>query len=121
VDLQHGVCAKTVILNKEDEDDRKPLTLPDCLVPLAVHGCGITCMLLDTYEKPLRASQELTKRMGNVTFLTDPVAQKMGMVNLPPHILTDGTLVGSLRVGENDEFVPGSTPRSSLSEVESNV
>ena len=95
--------------------------LPDYLVPLAVHGCGITCMLLDTYDTPLVATPEIRKKVDDILFLTDPVAQKMGMVNLPPHILTDGKLMGSLRVGENDEYAPGSTPRSSLSEVESKV
>jgi len=57
------------------------------MVVLAVHGTGVTCMLLNRPDG------------------AEKVAEKVGMVNLPPYILAQTEKCGSLRIGvlENEK------------------
>ncbi|TDL21332.1 hypothetical protein BD410DRAFT_724345 [Rickenella mellea] len=54
---------------------------PNALVPLAVHGCGITCMILHRPDNPR------------------DVAYRVGMVSMPPYVLVQGRKTGSVRIG----------------------
>ncbi|KAJ6609571.1 hypothetical protein B0H10DRAFT_1813492, partial [Mycena sp. CBHHK59/15] len=53
---------------------------PNAMVPLAIHGNGITCMLLH------RSDREYEKVYG---------AHKVGMVNCPPYVLAETKRVGT--------------------------
>jgi general stress protein CsbA len=55
---------------------------PNALVPLAIHGCGVTCLVLHHH--------------GDDPFKT---AYKLGIVNMPPYILAQGKVMASLTVG----------------------
>ncbi|KAK7455876.1 hypothetical protein VKT23_010913 [Stygiomarasmius scandens] len=58
---------------------------PNCMAVLAVHGTGVTYMLLNRQDG------------------ADEVAKKVGMVNLPPYTLAYTRKSGSLRVGLVEE------------------
>ncbi|KAK7455870.1 hypothetical protein VKT23_010907 [Stygiomarasmius scandens] len=70
VDLQSGMKAQVFVTKR-----------PNAMAVLAVHGTGVTCMLLN---RPEGASK---------------VAEKVGMVNLPSYILAKAIKSGSIRVG----------------------
>ncbi|PVG04937.1 hypothetical protein CPB86DRAFT_721520 [Serendipita vermifera] len=59
--------------------------LPNALVPLAIHGCGITCLVLHHHDDPFEP------------------AIKLGIVNMPPYISVFGEEVGSLVVANSVE------------------
>ncbi|KIJ45912.1 hypothetical protein M422DRAFT_129897, partial [Sphaerobolus stellatus SS14] len=56
------------------------LEIPNQLVALAIHGTGITCVLLNRSDNALE------------------LASKVGMVNLPPYILAQTFQSGSVYV-----------------------
>ncbi|TFK31682.1 hypothetical protein BDQ12DRAFT_693716 [Crucibulum laeve] len=70
VDLNSRVAAKTNVLG-----------VPNDLIMLAVHGCGITCMLLHRPDDPKL------------------ISPKVGMVNLPPYILVQSQQSGTVFIG----------------------
>jgi len=70
VDLRNQILVKTIVN-----------TRPNALVPLAVHGSGITCMLLC---RPHNHAD---------------IAHKAGMASLPPYILAQTVKSGTLYVG----------------------
>lgn len=72
IDLRTGVMTKATVTKK-----------PNGMVILAVHGSGITCMLLDRDEKHIKAT----------------VAVKVGMANLPPFVLAQAEESGTVYVG----------------------
>ncbi|KAK7455878.1 hypothetical protein VKT23_010915 [Stygiomarasmius scandens] len=76
VDLRLGIRTRVVVTKK-----------PNSMVILAIHGTGVTCMLLNRPDGG------------------DKVAEKVGMVNLPPYILAQTEKCGSLRIGvlENEK------------------
>ncbi|KAJ7741353.1 hypothetical protein B0H16DRAFT_1323905, partial [Mycena metata] len=76
VDLSCGTCVKTTVISP-----------PDTIVPLALHGDGITCMLVKWPE-------------GSGTALVP--ATKVGMCNLPPYILRQTVKAGTIYVGSTD-------------------
>ncbi|KAJ7131166.1 hypothetical protein C8R44DRAFT_665016 [Mycena epipterygia] len=71
VDLRSKVYVETVVVSK-----------PNAMVPLAIHGSGVTCMLLD--------------RSGDAK--NDPTfsARKVGMCNVPPYIFAQTTKSGTI-------------------------
>ncbi|KAJ6500925.1 hypothetical protein C8R45DRAFT_820772 [Mycena sanguinolenta] len=75
VDLGNRVYVDTIVVAR-----------PNCLVPLAIHGSGVTCMLLE------RAEDSKKK--------TTIVAQKVGMCNLPPYIFAQTKKCGTTFVGD---------------------
>jgi hypothetical protein len=81
VDLNLGIKAECYIREWEE----KP---PNALIPLAVHGCGVTCLILHHHDDRLKA------------------AVKLGIINLPPYILGQGVALPPLEVGAVKE-----TPR----------
>jgi hypothetical protein len=74
VDLNLGIKAECYIREWEE----KP---PNALIPLAVHGCGVTCLILHHHDDRLKA------------------AVKLGIINLPPYILKEGIALPPLEVG----------------------
>ncbi|KAK7458721.1 hypothetical protein VKT23_009721 [Stygiomarasmius scandens] len=70
IDLRSRTKAQVVVTKR-----------PNSIVVLGIHGSGVTCMLLN------RPDGE------------NKVAEKVGMVNLPPYILAQTERSGSLRVG----------------------
>ncbi|KAK7455869.1 hypothetical protein VKT23_010906 [Stygiomarasmius scandens] len=70
VDLQSGTKVQVVVTKR-----------PNAMVVLAIHGTGVTCMLLNRPED------------------ADKAAEKVGMVNLPSYILAKAIKSGSIRVG----------------------
>ncbi|KAK7442513.1 hypothetical protein VKT23_016111 [Stygiomarasmius scandens] len=70
VDLRSRVKVQVTVTKK-----------PNSMVVLGIHGNGVTCMLLN---RPNGANE---------------VAEKVGMVNLPPYVLAQTERSGSLRVG----------------------
>ena len=74
VDLKGGVFIPIIIVDPPG---------PNALVPLAVHGCCVTCMLIH--------------RPANETPGT--VSHKVGMVNMPPYVLSHGKQSGSILIG----------------------
>jgi hypothetical protein len=74
VDLRSNIQSRFVL---RDWPGRKA----NALVPIAVHGCGITCLVLHHFDDKYRP------------------AIKLGIVNMPPYALNQGTEVGSLEVG----------------------
>jgi hypothetical protein len=71
VDLAHLVKAETYVI---------PSTRINAIVPLAIHGCGVTCLLLERPHHP------------------DAPARKVGMVNLPPFILSQGKRTAPVQI-----------------------
>ncbi|PVF93330.1 hypothetical protein CPB86DRAFT_801317 [Serendipita vermifera] len=78
LDLELGIMADCYIRECED----KP---PNALVPLAVHGCGITCLIMHHHDDRTKA------------------AVKLGIVNLAPYILNKGMVLAALEVGAVEE------------------
>jgi hypothetical protein len=76
IDLRTGVLAKAAATKR-----------PNDMVALAIHGSGITCMLLDRDEKEAKAT----------------TAVKVGMVNLPPFVLAQAEESGTVYVGSHGE------------------
>lgn len=72
VDLKTGVSTKAVVTGR-----------PNNMVALAVHGSGVTCMLLDRNKDALEAT----------------VSVKVGMVNVPPFVLAQAHTSGTVYVG----------------------
>ncbi|KAF9450880.1 hypothetical protein P691DRAFT_725090 [Macrolepiota fuliginosa MF-IS2] len=70
VDLKNGVYTRVDLLRK-----------PNAMLPLAVHGSGITCMLLNRPEDYTLGSE------------------RVGMVNLPPYILAQAKRAASVVIG----------------------
>lgn len=77
MDLQTGVFTKAVVTSR-----------PNDMVILAVHGSGITSMLLSRDKRAVKSS----------------IASKVGMANLPPFVLAEAEHSGTVYVGG------GSTP-----------
>lgn len=77
VDLKSGIYLETTLVE-----------LPDILVPLAIHGNGVTCISLR------RGSRSHEKMFG---------AQKVGIANFPPHILAQTTKMGTVTIGSQWE------------------
>ncbi|KAJ6626144.1 hypothetical protein B0H10DRAFT_1999200 [Mycena sp. CBHHK59/15] len=73
VDLRSRVYVDTIVVAR-----------PNAMVPLAIHGSGVTCMLLE--------------RPGD---LKEPTfaARKVGMCNLPPYMLSQTVKSGTICVG----------------------
>jgi len=71
VDLEHNVSVESFVLYSE---------AINALIPLAIHGSGVTCMVL---ERPTMASMP---------------AHKVGMVNMPPYVRLQGTKTCSVHV-----------------------
>ena len=78
VDLEHSVLVNTIVLDPPNGGQRA-----NAVVPLAVHGCGITSLLV--------------RRVGTA-------AHKVGMVNMPPYVLVQGNESATLRVGAELEY-----------------
>jgi hypothetical protein len=72
VDLEHNVSVESFFLYSDRIN---------ALVPLAIHGSGVTCMAL---ERP------------NISSMP---AHKVGMVNMPPYVRLQGTRTCSVHVG----------------------
>lgn len=64
---------------------------PNALIPIAVHGCGVTCLVVHHED-------------------SSTAAVKLGIVNMPPYILALGTTVGSLVVGAVPEVTREKEP-----------
>jgi hypothetical protein len=77
VDLKSGIYLETTLVE-----------LPDILVPLAIHGNGVTCISLR------RGSRSHEKMFG---------AQKVGIANFPPHILAQTPKMGTVTIGSQWE------------------
>jgi hypothetical protein len=88
IDLRTGVLTKAAVTKR-----------PNGLVALAIHGSGITCMLLDRNEKEAKAT----------------TAVKVGMVNLPPFVLAQAEESGTVYVGSHSE--PPVRPHLHLSDL----
>ncbi|KAJ7197002.1 hypothetical protein GGX14DRAFT_375637, partial [Mycena pura] len=63
------------------------VAVPNAIVPLAIHGSGVTCMLLQRAEDADLATD------------ADLVARKVGMCNLPPYIFAQTIKCGTVHVG----------------------
>lgn len=74
VDLMSRVQSKFMVRNWEGKE-------PNALVPVAVHGCGVTCLVLHHHKDPSQP------------------AIKLGIVSMPPYILVLGEKAGSIVVG----------------------
>ena len=74
VDLMSRVKSKFLVRNWEGKE-------PNALVPIAVHGCGVTCLVLHHHDDPFEP------------------AIKLGIVNMPPYVLVIAKSVGSMVVG----------------------
>ncbi|KAF5348829.1 hypothetical protein D9756_009828 [Leucocoprinus leucothites] len=92
INLQTGVYTKAMVTGR-----------PNNMVVLAVHGGGITCMLLQREEKALEAN----------------VSVKVGMVNVPPFVLSQADYSGTVYVGGGalcekpwDGSLPGTVTRT---------
>ncbi|ESK89137.1 hypothetical protein Moror_5259 [Moniliophthora roreri MCA 2997] len=86
VDLRHGVIVRTIVSEP-----------PNSMMVLAIHGCGITYMLLH--------------RLGK----TKGVARKVGMASLPPFTLGFTTNIGAMKVATYGDFPQQSESSSSES------
>lgn len=86
IDLRTGVWTKAAVTSR-----------PNDMVVLAVHGSGITCMLLDREEREIRST----------------IAIKVGMVNLPPFVLAQSEDSGTVYVGGGATAPPKPPPKNS--------
>ncbi|KAF7336165.1 HET domain-containing protein [Mycena venus] len=77
VDLEHGIYVEATVVER-----------PNVLVPLAIHGNGVTCVLL---------------RRGNRSHEKVFGAQKVGIANFPPHVLAQTTKMGTMSIGSQWE------------------
>ncbi|KAJ7652419.1 hypothetical protein DFH06DRAFT_1093960 [Mycena polygramma] len=73
LDLESGIYVDVSVIER-----------PNVIVPLAIHGNGVTCLLLH------RSGREHEKVFG---------AQKVGIANFPPHILAQTTKMGTVCIG----------------------
>ncbi|KAJ7214231.1 hypothetical protein C8J57DRAFT_1096626 [Mycena rebaudengoi] len=76
VDLRNRVWVDTIAVGH-----------PNAMMPLAIHGGGVTCMLLDRAK-----DLEMDVTLGS---------QKVGMTNLPPYALSQTVKIGSMSVGSH--------------------
>ncbi|KAJ7214194.1 hypothetical protein C8J57DRAFT_1601702 [Mycena rebaudengoi] len=76
VDLRNRVWVDTIAVGR-----------PNAMMPLAIHGGGVTCMLLDRAK-----DLEMDVTLGS---------QKVGMTNLPPYALSQTVKIGSMSVGSH--------------------
>jgi hypothetical protein len=76
VDLRHRVYTETIVVSR-----------PNAMIPLAIHGGGVTCMLL---ERPENSEKE-----------PSIFGTKTGMVNLPPYIFSQMVKGGTIYVGNS--------------------
>jgi hypothetical protein len=76
---------------------------PNALVPIAVHGCGVTCLVLHHHE----IYEQVKPAIKVGTFSMLPYVEKvhqfgpairLGIVNMPPYILNQGEVIASLEV-----------------------
>ena len=74
LDLEHLVLVETLVSSP-----------PNSIIPLAVHGNGISCMLLHRPHDPFA------------------VAHRVGMASLPPYMLAQGVKSGSVCVGSRTD------------------
>jgi hypothetical protein len=72
VDLEHGIYIETSVVEK-----------PNVIVPIAIHGNGVTCLLLN---RKTRTHEQLFG------------AQKVGIANFPSHILAQTTRMGAMSI-----------------------
>ncbi|KAJ7247369.1 hypothetical protein C8J57DRAFT_1003547, partial [Mycena rebaudengoi] len=72
VDLKSEIYLETIVVE-----------LPDIIVPLAIHGNGVTCVSL------CRGSRSHEMMYG---------AQKVGIANFPPYILAQTTKMGTVSI-----------------------
>lgn len=77
IDLEHSVRVDTIVLDPPNRYKRA-----NAVVPLAIHGCGATSLLVHR---------------------TGATAHKVGMVNMPPYVLVQGDESATLRVGLESE------------------
>jgi len=77
VDLRSRVWVDTIVVSR-----------PNAIIPLAIHGSGVTCMLLEREEDSKDSHKE-----------PNIVAQKVGMCNLPPYIFAQTVKSGTIYVG----------------------
>ncbi|KAJ7206627.1 hypothetical protein GGX14DRAFT_317366, partial [Mycena pura] len=70
LDLESGIYVEAAVVEP-----------PNVIVPLAIHGNGVTCVLLR------RSSRSHEKVFG---------AQKVGIANFPPHVLAQTTKMGTM-------------------------
>ncbi|KAF7369894.1 HET domain-containing protein [Mycena sanguinolenta] len=77
VDLRSRVYVDTIVVSR-----------PNAMIPLAIHGSGVTCMLLEREE-----DSEDSHKEPNI------VAQKVGMCNVPPYIFAQTVKSGTIYVG----------------------
>lgn len=87
VDLKTGVYARASVIGR-----------PNNMVALAVHGSGITCMLLQRNKKAREAT----------------VSAKVGMVNVPPFVLAQAQNSSTVYVGGGALCAEPTNPSSSL-------
>ncbi|KAF7762512.1 hypothetical protein Agabi119p4_9105 [Agaricus bisporus var. burnettii] len=76
IDLRTGVLTKAAVTKR-----------PNSMIALAIHGSGITCMLLDRNEKEVKVA----------------TAAKVGMANLPPFVLAQAEASATVYVGSHRE------------------
>ena len=74
VDLKNAVFTQTTVIDPPRAN---------ALVPLAVHGCGMTCMLIHRPQN----------KTGGV------VSHKVGMINMPSYVLAQGVRSGTILIG----------------------
>ncbi|KAJ7736686.1 hypothetical protein B0H16DRAFT_119115 [Mycena metata] len=79
VDLRNRVYVDTIVVSH-----------PNALVPLAIHGSGVTCMLLD--------------RAGDSEEAPTVTAHKMGMCNVPPYIFAQTVKSATIYVGNDSKY-----------------
>ncbi|KAF5345098.1 hypothetical protein D9756_011170 [Leucocoprinus leucothites] len=73
IDLRTGILVKSLVTSR-----------PNDMAVLAIHGMGVTCMLLDRDTKTRKGPT---------------IGVKVGMTNLPSYVLAQASPVGSLYVG----------------------
>ncbi|KAJ7709128.1 hypothetical protein B0H16DRAFT_1631867 [Mycena metata] len=78
VDLRNRVYVDTIVVSR-----------PNALVPLAIHGSGVTCMLLN--------------RAGDSGAPT-VTAHKIGMCNVPPYIFAQTVKSATIYVGNDSKY-----------------
>ncbi|KAJ7207324.1 hypothetical protein B0H12DRAFT_1195620 [Mycena haematopus] len=74
VDLRSRVYVDAIVVSR-----------PNAMIPLAIHGSGVTCMLLERDEG--------SEKEPNI------VARKVGMCNVPPYIFAQTVKSGTVYVG----------------------
>ena len=70
--------------------DATVVAVPNAIVPLAIHGSGVTCMLLERAED---------RDIGDKDAPANLIARKVGMCNLPPYIFAQTVKCGTVYVG----------------------